>query len=699
MIAKTILLALFAQACFAQLVCTPSATGLNALSWNGVGYFDAATAGVPMESLTFDPQGANRFYFRPAIGSSSLVGSVATQNYAPLAGDTATATMTFSTSGNTCRIDYAVTNNNSTVPLQVGLAPFNLSLPSAANQFNSSIPLAIATRNYNSGSANTPGVAVGFLSGGWGSLAWWTTSLAANQGTKWSVNYGSAGQTLFRPLLTNMYTVGPTYTPQVFSTLIPASGGTVTWSVFLRFGTTTDTAITLAPEALASFAAATGQNANWPDRRPIGTWHVADNSSGDDARTSINPRGYDPPPSNALNALNPSAFSTWFNGQVTSVLTNLARINAQGVVLWDAEGLEFLQSLSYVGAPNHLSDLSPEMNTVIDAGMATIKAAGYKLGVTLRPQHLLYGTSLPGTCNSGPIANYDDIFVNTTAFTFPSSTRIYLCTATNTWTAQSNNGPQFQTDFLTSAYTSVITELEAKLSAAISRWGISFAYVDSVDWTDGTPYQWDLWQQLRTDFPNVQFFPEENSTVYGHWAYTLPYRKSSTSPTNIGFETPASVRAYYPTAGSFMDLGNEVLSANQAALQDGIAKGDISAVGVWFTNNPEQSNLIAYQANAQLTNSAAIVTDTSNNHVHSFQSNPGGAFTYPVAMRVYFAASSGGLSGSTTYCELKAAVSCWQSGTATNSASLNLSGLGWYMVSYNDFNCSRVSDGLATPLI
>ena len=417
-----------------------------------------------------------------------------------------------------------------------------------------------------------------------------------------------------------------------------------------------------------------------PDRNMAPSDHRPGEAS---ARTAINPRGYDPPPSNALNALNPTAFAAWFNGQVSSVMSNLARINAQGVVLWDAEGLEFLQPLSYVGAPNHLSDLSPEMNTVIDAGMATIKAGGYKLGVTLRPQHLLYGTSLPGTCNNGPSTNYDDVFINLTAYTYPSSTRVYHCTATNTWTATSNNGPGFQTDFLTNSYASVLAELEAKLSAAVTRWGVSFVYIDSTVWVGGTLYQWDLWQQIRADFPNVAIFPEDNSIEYAHWAYTLPYRKAQTF--GIGFETPPSVLNYYSTAASFMDLGNEVTSTNQAAIQDGIAKGDISAVGVWFTNNPEQSNLIAYQANAQLTNSAALITDTSTGIVHSYQADPGGGFAYPLVMRIYFAASSA-VAGSNTYCEMKSSVSCWQSGSPTGSSSLNLSGLGWYMVSYYDFN-------------
>src|SRR5208283_5921240 len=105
-------------------------------------------------------------------------------------------------------------------------------------------------------------------------------------------------------------------------------------------------------------------------------------------------------------------------------VVNAQPVRPQAVVLWDMEGQEFPQSMTYVGNPPLLADLAPEMNTEIDSVMAALRSNGYRVGMTLRPSHFLDGMSLPSSCNYNSNPDYTDRFLLVDGA--PSS-RYYLC--------------------------------------------------------------------------------------------------------------------------------------------------------------------------------------------------------------------------------------------------------------------------------
>src|SRR5262249_54417227 len=136
-----------------------------------------------------------------------------------------------------------------------------------------------------------------------------------------------------------------------------------------------------------------------------------------------------------------------FSARVLAYTDNaIARMNAlnprpQGILIWNLEGEEFAQYFTYVGNPNKLHDMAPEMDAVADQMFAKVRAAGYIPGITLRPSNFQTGSALPATCHHESMQELSDVFVNTSV---PYPNRGFACTATNTWTQPGANLPYWQ---------------------------------------------------------------------------------------------------------------------------------------------------------------------------------------------------------------------------------------------------------------
>src|SRR5262249_21675173 len=139
------------------------------------------------------------------------------------------------------------------------------------------------------------------------------------------------------------------------------SGESAAFSYLLRFGSTVDTALTLAPDAYASFLASMPNLVNWPDRRPIAYWTISEGTR----RSLTNPRGYlwDPTLDTST-----AAFSTAVLGTTDSIIAsfNQLAVRPQGIIIWDLEGQEFVHTFTYVGNPPSLLAIAPDMNAVAD---------------------------------------------------------------------------------------------------------------------------------------------------------------------------------------------------------------------------------------------------------------------------------------------------------------------------------------------
>ncbi len=147
----------------------------------------------------------------------------------------------------------------------------------------------------------------------------------------------------------------------------------------------------------------------------------------------------------------------------------MQEVKAQGAVVWDVEGQEFKQPVSYVGDPRYLS---PEMETIVDRFFATLTAAKLRCGVTIRPS--TFSIDASGAASQ----------------VFPA------------------------TD------SEALANLDAKIRYAQSRWGCTMFYIDS-DGDTNWPIDYTIFQELALAHPDVLLIPENKTLADFSW--TAPY--------------------------------------------------------------------------------------------------------------------------------------------------------------------------------
>ncbi len=463
------------------------------------------------------------------------------------------------TDSRTLKADVLVTNNdpvNTLITLELHILSFNL--PGPANQYNNNIPFEV--NQYN-------GQPAALLSGNWGSVALWQSGYPTAADLR--SDYGSATQTSFANILSTTTT---SCGPNPCSLEVPP-GQSRSMTQYIRFGSSSETAFSLAPDAYAEYRSAIPNLVNWPDRRPIANWMISDGSH----RSTKNPRGY-------LNdqTLDVSDAAT-FQARVmkaaddTIAVMNGMTVKPQGIVIWDLEGQEFSHVFTYVGYPNQLPGLAPEMDAVADVLMAKLKAAGYRVGVTLRPQQFLTGNALPLTCTAAANAAFSDKFVLLTA---PFPYRGYTCMSSNGWGQSGANGPSQQQSL--QDYDLVLNLLRQKVSYARNRWGATLFYVDSNVWANGGPVSHWIFRSLAAEFPDCLFMPELNNAAY--FGATAPYR-AATFDNYWG--TTEATRTLYPGGFAVINVADADWQTNFSRLVQAVQGGDILMFRGWWSGAPE----------------------------------------------------------------------------------------------------------------
>lgn len=673
---RLILLGIFMAASLpAQLTFTVGTSGITALACNGRSYYSPIIADTNQYFMLNGSTNTQFFGqpFTPTSDGSTFVQYVYKPTGSTPPANSATLRITFTAQANcTLQMVTSWTNND----------------PSNTLNSMTTIPLALTVGSDTIRANTTPqiinsqGSAAAFIQYTTASLAYWQDF--SQPGTTIETNTWNTGATNL--YLHSSLTVGVTTFPGLntrYSTPI-LPGQNVSFTTWLRFGTTASTVITLAPEAGSLFSALYPTITNHPDRRMIGVWFTSQNNE----TGPNNPRGYNflgGTPS-AYDAYNPATgvIGPTFVSDITSfatstVLAFLRAMNAQGVVIWDMEGSEFAQPMSYVGHPAQLASFSPEMATALPALITIFHNAGFRVGATLRSQQTITGTSSPATCYGGNAdPGYDDYFVNTSLYTYPSNTgRVMQCTATNTWTAISNNGIGYQT--APQSNSAIVSALEADITAG-NALGFDFYYFDSSVYDGGLAYPPSMLRQIQSDFPNTTIFPEE--VVEGHYSASGPY--GAVAGENVS-QTSSAVRYQVPGSFSFIQAADKTTSLDSGIIH-GIQGGDIYTLRAYFPFS-QIAPMVALAAIAYTNAGSLVITDSTSSHQLSLDAAPATAYAYPLRQCVYFADSVGDLSTSTTYCCQGSFVACYQSGTfQTAGAILNLAGMTVYQQRYYDFS-------------
>ncbi len=334
-------------------------------------------------------------------------------------------------------------------------------------------------------------------------------------------------------------------------------GQTDSFTISLRFAPSGTPVATLAQDAYQCWAKAWPSKVEWRDRRIIGTAYLATSAAGNPnhpAGYPSNPRRYfnDSNP-NDFDVRNPAGLSKFQNRilqQARSNVSNLQKLAAQGLITWDIEGEAYPQPTSYACAPDQIGQLAPEMESPVSAdsspyrGMAladayfkTMRDAGFKVGVCVRPQH--YTVNADGTAR-----------------------QVYL--------------PDAQ----------VAGELIRKMRYAHDRWGATLFYVDSDVETNGATLDASIFEQAEAALRDALIIPEETTPKF--YAYTAAFQ-SFLFHTDLG--TPPDIYNYYPNAFSanlINDVDPNKLAQYRQQLTDAVRKGDMLMVHAdyWQANNP-----------------------------------------------------------------------------------------------------------------
>lgn len=261
-------------------------------------------------------------------------------------------------------------------------------------------------------------------------------------------------------------------------------------------------------------------NFQWPDRRPIGVLFLA--SGGHVSPT--NPRGWFNDAHLDFTGTNGAQrFRKALLDYTDRSITILKRTGAQGVIVWDLEGEEYPHKATYIGDPRLLDRLAPEMAPVADEFFARLRNAGLKIGLTIRPQQLVFDDR--GFPRQNQVINLKRILLE-------------------------------------------------KIDYARSRWGATIFYVDS---NGGIRRPDEVWQlrSLVNQRPGILLIPEHHYVPY--LAFSAPYVALKKDPNPV----PGWARELYPRSFRALDISDASPDTIAAARLD----GDILLFRAWYSNS------------------------------------------------------------------------------------------------------------------
>jgi hypothetical protein len=337
---------------------------------------------------------------------------------------------------------------------------------------------------------------------------------------------------------------------------VPA-GGTVHFRIALRFaGPAPDPNVVCADlfEAFARRYPVMENIRAWSDRRPIAqVFFVGTN----DTNGGRNPRkwfGAD----DRVDVTTPAGvkrFQSLVFERARAALARMKEMNAQGVITWDMEGAEF-PAATYMGDPAKVvtddpaKSVAPEMEGIVDRYFKMYRDAGYRVGVTIRPQEVMIERD-----GSGRILQ--------------------------AW--EDDDGWHWKTAPPADIQAFWQRELEAKIRFARQRWGATLFYIDS-NGDPGSPVSFLVMRNLAAEFPDVLLIPEQSTM--GYYSAAAPYRQlNMLAPWNI--MSPVVRRTWVDGDGKSpcFSVINPTIESMRGAwpqLVDEVRKGDILFFRAWY---------------------------------------------------------------------------------------------------------------------
>lgn len=292
---------------------------------------------------------------------------------------------------------------------------------------------------------------------------------------------------------------------------------------------------------------------NWSDRRPIAQVFF----ESDDTNGGRNPRKWFDA-GQRVDVTTPGGvkrFQKMVFERAHAAVAHMKEMRAQGVITWDVEGAEFPSS-TYMGDASKLAtadpaqSVAPEMAAIVDKYFKIYRDAGYRVGLTIRPQKVLMERDASGH-------------------------------VTQAW--ENDDNWDWKSDPPADLQAFWQHELEAKIRFARQRWGATLFYIDS-NGDPGSPVSFLVMRNLAAEFPDVLLIPEQSTM--GYYSASAPYRQlNMLSPNNI--VSPVVRRTYPGRDGrspcfSVINPTIESMSGAWPQLVQEIREGDILLFRAWY---------------------------------------------------------------------------------------------------------------------
>ncbi len=287
-------------------------------------------------------------------------------------------------------------------------------------------------------------------------------------------------------------------------------------------------------------------------RRPILTHFAA---SGFHA-SPTNPRGFfNQPEADFVSESGKANFKTSLLASATNMVNNMKAVNAQGMILWDMEGSELPHAITYIGDPIHAELMAPEMVGAIDEYFKIITDAGFKCGLTIRPQQMEFGSDVPiGPCvNNSVYIHYNGDFKK----------KGYTCINDVYYISL----PYFQPPG--GEPTEIMIN---KMKYAKERWGCTIFYVDSNAHPGAFAYPSDIHEAVLDAVPGILVLPENDYPRY--FRSMAPYGEIDM---NVWFQN-----SMYPESFAAINVQDGALDIE--LLTESTLRGNVFLARGWFSD-------------------------------------------------------------------------------------------------------------------
>ncbi len=314
-------------------------------------------------------------------------------------------------------------------------------------------------------------------------------------------------------------------------------GKTYSFTIALKFCKPGVQLKNIASKTFSSYQKAHPFKIKWPDRRPIGSLFLASYNGN---KNSQNPRNWTVTPLKNISLTKGEGIKElrkWLMEYANRSVGYLKKMDAQGMITWDIEGQEFPHPLSYIGSPDLVGKMAPEIESLADEYFAVFRKAGFKTGLCLRPDSVIFkGGWIDHVIVKDPAAN-----------------------------------------------------LIRKINYARKRWGCTIFYVDSnVDPQTGLPMDYTVFKKVSEKFPDVLLIPEHESALY--YGYTAPYEEMRSGAVLV----KEDVKSIYPQAFWVLNVADGLKGSEKDDLRNLINclnEGNILLFRAWFNDEPT-NNLI-----------------------------------------------------------------------------------------------------------